>query len=509
MAELALYRKWRSRDFEELVGQPRLTQTLKNAISSGKIAHAYLFCGPRGTGKTSAAKILAKALNCEKGPTPSPCNACVACEDLTRGSAIDCIEIDAASNRGIDEIRDLREKVKFAPTQFRYKVYIIDEVHMLTPEAFNALLKTLEEPPPQTVFILCTTEPHKLLPTVASRCQRFDFGRISSKVIESRLGQVCQGEGIEFEPGVLALIAQGADGSLRDALSLLDQLRVFCQGKIGKEEALALLGQTPKTIVSGFMDILAQGDLKTFLVTLHQRVNEGVDLSQLVKDLIVQFRKILLVKAAPDILQLDEEESMFINRFSSRFEAEELYRILRVLTELRQEMRYSQHLQLSVEMGFMRILKAQWEPSLEGLRRRLDNLQTASPQLSPKNFSPAQAMAALTPLASETPVTLKTVQEQWPLLIEKLRVSRNTLFAILQESTPVELYANVLTLSFAYDFHKNILEQRKEEMEKLLKETFQFPLKFVGIVPTVEPESFIREVTELFPGTVIVGEANQ
>ena len=223
MAYVALYRQWRPQDFKNLVGQNHISSTLKNAIQLGKIAHAYLFSGPRGTGKTSTAKILAKSLNCMNGPTSDPCNVCANCERITNGTSMDVLEIDAASNRGIDEIRELRESVKFAPVDGRYKVYIIDEVHMLTNEAFNALLKTLEEPPAHVVFILATTEAHKIPATIHSRCQRFDFRRIGFREIEQRLTDVAQHNGLTVAPDALKLIASHADGGLRDALSILDQ----------------------------------------------------------------------------------------------------------------------------------------------------------------------------------------------------------------------------------------------------------------------------------------------
>lgn len=505
MAELALYRKWRSKDFEDLLGQPHLTQTLKNALQSGKIAHAYLFCGPRGTGKTSAAKILAKALNCEKGPNPNPCNECAICRGIAQGNILDCIEIDAASNRGIDEIRDLRDKVRFAPTQCRTKVYIIDEVHMLTTEAFNALLKTLEEPPPQTVFVLCTTEPYKLLPTVASRCQRFDFRRISFKIIEARLREVCAAERVDVEPGVFPLIAQAADGSLRDALGLLDQLRTYGSGRIGKEEAGALLGQTPGAVVWEFAKLIADGDLKQLLIYFHDVLDHGIDLTQLIRALLAEFRRVLLFKIAPDVLRLSPDEASLLEPISARLESEEFYRILRVLADLRQELRASQHPELSAELSLMRLLQAQWEPSLEGLKRRLDGLE---PRASSSREISAPAKLP-PPMEVQAPIdlSLETVQTRWPEFIEKLRSSRNTLFAILQEAKPMKLDGNVLTLVFTYEFHKNRFLQKKQETEKLLEEKLGMALNLAGRVNEVDHEAFVREATELFPGAVIVQEA--
>lgn len=242
MEHIALYRAWRPQSFQDMVGQQHIIRTLQNAIRENRLSHAYLFSGPRGTGKTTAAKLLAKAVNCEKGPAPEPCNECDACRRITAGAVMDVLEIDAASNRGVDEIRDLREKVKYAPTEVRQKVYIIDEVHMLTTEAFNALLKTLEEPPPHVMFILATTEPHRLPATVISRCQRFDFRRVSLDEQTQRLRVICEQEGIAAEEEAIEYIARLSDGGMRDALSILDQISSFSDGRVSYQQVLDMTG---------------------------------------------------------------------------------------------------------------------------------------------------------------------------------------------------------------------------------------------------------------------------
>ena len=302
MAYMALYRKWRPQDFSDLIGQEHISETLSNAITTGKVAHAYLFSGPRGTGKTSTAKILAKALNCEHGPTPSPCNNCVCCQKINDGSFMDVFEIDAASNRGIDEIRDLRETVKFAPVDGRYKVYIIDEVHMLTTEAFNALLKTLEEPPAHVVFILATTEVHKVPVTIQSRCQRYDFKRITQKDILQRLISIAEQMNINVDKEALSIIAIQADGGMRDALSLLDQCLAFTKDKLTVDEVRKVLGLVGHDWIWQITDALSNKDAQTILTILDNVIAQGKEIKQLLNELILHFRSIMLYKASNKLL---------------------------------------------------------------------------------------------------------------------------------------------------------------------------------------------------------------
>jgi DNA polymerase-3 subunit gamma/tau len=309
MASQVFYRKWRPQTLAEVVGQEHVTQTLLNALANERISHAYLFCGPRGNGKTSTARCLAKAVNCLTNGKGEPCNSCEMCQSITEGRAIDVIEVDAASNRGIDEIRDLREKVNYAPNQARYKVYIIDEVHMLTKEASNALLKTLEEPPPHVIFILATTEPHKLLTTILSRCQRFDFRRLPQENVTTKLSRICESEGIHIAPEALSLIARAATGSLRDAENLLQQLTTYYGNEIDLPQVQAILGISSDARSKELIKHIIENNISAGIATINSVNSDGLDLRQFNRELVEYLRVMLLIKTGSnESLEITKED---------------------------------------------------------------------------------------------------------------------------------------------------------------------------------------------------------
>ena len=351
MAYVALYRRWRPESFADLVGQEHISRTLSRAVTSGQTSHAYLFTGPRGTGKTSTAKILARALNCAEGPTLTPCGVCDSCRSISDGSSMDVFEIDAASNRGIDEIRDLRESVKFAPTEGHYKIYIIDEVHMLTTEAFNALLKTLEEPPERVIFILATTEPHKVPATIQSRCQRYDFHRITVTEIRDRLIYVCKKSDIAAEEDALGIIAAQADGGMRDALSILDQCMALAEGTLTAERVQEALGLVGRAWIRRMAGEIAARDAAALIAQLSELLQSGRELKQVLAELAQYFRRLMIagVGGAVSAAELCAGDAEELRMDAAQFTQEEIMAILRRLNETMQELRTSPQPRIAVE----------------------------------------------------------------------------------------------------------------------------------------------------------------
>lgn len=396
MSYTALYRKWRPVSFEDVKGQDPIVQTLKNQITSERIGHAYLFCGTRGTGKTSIAKIYARAVNCEHPVDGSPCNECASCKSILAGTSMNVVEIDAASNNGVENIRDIREQVQYPPTEGKYRVYIIDEVHMLSIGAFNALLKTLEEPPSYVIFILATTEVHKIPITILSRCQRYDFKRISLETIAGRLRQLTEAEHIETEDKALMYIAKAADGSLRDALSLLDQCVAFHYGKLlTYENVLDVLGAVDSGVFSSMFNAVIEGRTKDCITQLEEIVIQGRELGQFVTDFIWYLRNLLLVQSADDaegLLDMSEENLKQLKEDSTKTDGNTLMRYIRVLSELSNQLRYASQKRVMVEVALIKLTRPSMEPDLDSILQRLKQLEAAVEDLEAGGFMPKAGM---------------------------------------------------------------------------------------------------------------------
>ncbi len=379
MSYTALYRKWRPTAFSDVKGQDAIVQTLKNQITAQRIGHAYLFCGTRGTGKTSIAKIFARAVNCEHPVDGSPCNECAICQAIASGSSMNVVEIDAASNNGVENIREIREQVQYPPTEGRYRVYIIDEVHMLSTGAFNALLKTLEEPPSYVIFILATTEVHKIPVTVLSRCQRYDFKRITLDTLTARLKELTQAEEIPVEDRALAYIARAADGSMRDALSLLDQCVAFHYGTLlTYDNVLDVLGAVDTTVFSQLLRAVLAKDTAQCIRSLEEMVVQGRELGQFVNDFIWYLRNLLVLKStddAEDMLDISRENLKLLKEESGMADSETLTRYIRIFSELSGQLRYATQKRVLIEVALIKLTRPQMEPDLDAILGRLSDLE--------------------------------------------------------------------------------------------------------------------------------------
>ncbi|MCG7331186.1 DNA polymerase III subunit gamma/tau [Salinicoccus roseus] len=498
----ALYRTFRPQTFEDVVGQKHVTKTLRNAIIRNKESHAYLFSGPRGTGKTSIAKIFAKALNCRFGSEGEPCNECDICMSITEGSANDVIEIDAASNNGVDEIRNIREKVKYAPSEAMYKVYIIDEVHMLTTGAFNALLKTLEEPPGHAIFILATTEPHKIPATIISRCQRFDFKAIELKEIVERLEYVAQSESLEYEEDAIEYIARTSEGGMRDALSIMDQVIAYSNDVITLDDAIMITGGIKSEELNDWLKLIDHRDSREAFIKYHQFIEEGKDPTRLIHELVYYIRDIILMKHDGEI----NEDVAFAHT-----EDKVLYEMINVLNDAMVMMRFSVNTSVHLEVVIVKLIQvlnrndqsvepqavdlSHIEQKLAELDKKLSNYaqapnsQAQGPQKreenqsrSSKGFSLRQIEKVLDNANKEDLVKLK---DDWPKVYQHVEEKGyHALRSLIKDSEPVAASDTHVLLKFKSDLHSDLInkdEKKRQELEAVIPSIIGKDVKVVGV----------------------------
>jgi DNA polymerase-3 subunit gamma/tau len=523
MAYVSLYRKYRPQTFEEILGQQHVSQTLANAIAEGRVAHAYMFTGPRGTGKTSTARILAKALNCEQGPTPRPCGKCASCRAIADGSSLDVIEMDAASHSKVDETREILAGVPLATAGGRRKVYVIDEVHMLSAGSFNALLKTLEEPPSHVIFILATTEAHKVLQTIVSRTQRFDFRPVPVDVLETHLAEVAKSEGIDVDPDALGVVARHADGSVRDALSILDQLSSLPTG-VSASDVAGLLGERGEDALVELFDAIAAADVGAVFWTVHSLVAEGADARQLAMRALEHARSLLLLRTAPDaeeLLDVTQEDRAVLTTQSGKLSPPALLRAIELLAKAITEMRNAPNHRLLLEVALVRAAAPETDPGATGLLGRIERLErrlgieaaakeqgaqparpaaaSAKPSPRPRDERPAEAApsrprderpaeATAPPAASEEPappaaseelappaaapperapaeVGFGHVRDVWPATLREVNRLSKRVWGLLSPSRPLRFDDDRLVVEVQSPFHQSSMaEERNKEV---------------------------------------------
>ncbi len=541
MSYLALARRYRPGDFDTIMSQHHITTTLKNAVTSGRISHAYLFCGPRGTGKTTTARVLAKALNCEKGPTPEPCGECTVCKEITKGSSPDVFEIDAASNRGIDDIRELRENVRYSPVGGRYKIYIIDEIHRLTREAFDALLKTLEEPPSHVIFIFATTDPQALPATILSRTQRYDFKRIPVSALAEAVNSVAHKEGLSIDPNAALLVAKKADGSLRDALSLLDQLSSFSDSNIDMERAAEVLGLVKTDLLYGIAQSIINHEAAEALAHLSEFTKSGGDPPELAGALSGYIRNLLLIRNGVDdteILELDKAEMEKANKLVADVDPVDLLRYFTALADYRSSVRQGQDPVFTLETAVVKMAAMDRAVSLEELLRGTQMHSTSrgssaghsrnTPVVSgQRDSNKARRPATDTnSTASDTPPettpkrkrtggshTLETISAEWDDFCKFVFKRDKAIFAHLGMCRPSSFDDGLLTITVNgngnFQYEQLSRPGRKTSLESLLEDYFSPGLKLKLLAGSSPAENQVspavnRESGKIFEGSPVV-----
>ena len=526
----ALYRVYRPKTFEDVVGQEHIVKTLKNQIKNNNIGHAYLFSGTRGTGKTSTAKIFARAVNCLNPINEEPCNECEICVDTLNDNIMDIVEIDAASNNSVDDIRELRESVKYTPSKAKYKVYIIDEVHMLSQGAFNALLKTLEEPPSYVIFILATTEPHKIPATILSRCQRFDFKRVSSKDIADRMSYICEKENIQAEDKALSLIARNSQGALRDALSILDQCMSFGNDRIEYNDVIELLGTVNIDELFQLSQSIIDEDTKKSLQILNEFIIWGKDIRNLINDLIDHFRNLMVCKVSKDldeIISLPEESIERLKEQSKTININDLIRILNILSETQDSMKSSSNTRILAEVTMMKIAQPMFDESKEALIKRIENLEkiiesgnikvVTVQNESETNTSPQRVQVDEPQERKEDIVyeevkseDVKLVESSWKKVIQKIKEDKKlSIAALLREVSSFNVKDNILYLIFNDNFSfarsrlnsKETIDYIESIIREILNRSFNIQIYLKSEVTSLNLQ---EEVTKVDKGLEIL-----
>jgi DNA polymerase-3 subunit gamma/tau len=507
--------KWRPKNFSEIVGQDHIVTTLKSAIEKGRLAHAYLFAGPRGVGKTSAARILAKAINCKEGLAMEPCSKCSSCLQISESRSLDVIEIDGASNRGIDEIRVLRENVKFAPVSGKFKVYIIDEVHQITVDGFNALLKTLEEPPPYVKFIFATTHPHKVIPTILSRCQRLDFRRISAMEISAQLEKIVKAENISIDKEVIFTIAKSSDGSMRDAESVLDQLFSFSQGKISIKDVVSVLGLVEQETLFAITDTLIRKDPKAALSLLDNIIDGGKDTAVFLNNLIEHFRNLMVAKVTrgdEKLIDLPADICERLVRQGEAFTLEEIVSAFNILANTQEMAKRLESMRIPLEINLVRLAHdkkgaappvAKAHPSEQLKVTPVE--QSRSAQAEQPRIEPVEAPQA---------ISLDEIRGSWKNVIDNLGKVKMSVATYLNEGEPLTVQGELLTVALpkSCSLHKESLEKRENKalIEKTLFEVVRVPVRTQFILSDDvksnndhESSAFIKSALDVFNGRVI------